>query len=160
MQLALIIVTLHTDWSRQRWKQRLNWLPWFTLCTTDLRSAVERRSNIVQAASAARIPQGRPAKARRREVIACIRIDRKMHMELAWNRQLAADAALDSELQRGPEGQVWDVRDLRHLERVHQVAGSRVVVVCAYSRSCGCCKRVLEHLETMSRQVRESAQCT
>jgi hypothetical protein len=75
-------------------------------------------------------------------------------MELAWQRQAAADKQLALELEQGPEGRVWEVRDLDHLEKIHQVAGSRVVVLCAFSRSCGSCKRALAYLEDMSKQVR------
>jgi hypothetical protein len=93
-----------------------------------------------------------------RSVAAHIRIDRKRHMEIAWQRQAAAEKQLALELQQGPEGVVWEVRDLAHLEMIHRIAGSRVVVLCAFSRSCGCCKRVLAFLEEMSKQVRGFAQ--
>ena len=83
-----------------------------------------------------------------------IHIDRKRHIELAWQRQVAAEERLAAELQQGPEGRVWEVRDLAHLEKIHQVAGSRVVVLCAFSRSCGCCKQALKFFEAMARQAR------
>jgi hypothetical protein len=77
-------------------------------------------------------------------------------MEIAWNRQQAADAALTYELEQGPEGRVWQVRDLAHLEKIHNVAGTRLVVLCAFSRSCGCCKRALQFLDRMALQVRSA----
>ena len=96
---------------------------------------------------------------RRFTQVEAISIDRNMHMELAWRRQLAAEKAVQSELQRGPDGQVWEVKDLAHLDRIFHVAGNRIVVLCAYSRSCGCCKRVLEHMDTMSKQVHRTFLC-
>lgn len=81
-------------------------------------------------------------------------------MELAWKRQSALDDMLTRELaQVGKEGRVWEVRDLAHLDRIHQAAGNRVVVLSAYSRSCGCCKRALQHLDIMAQQVRLCLSC-
>jgi hypothetical protein len=102
------------------------------------------------------IHQGHPARredSERRQVRAHIHIDRKRHMDIAWQRQLRVERAIAAELERGPEGVVWDVRDLTHLEKIHEVAGDRVVVICAFSRSCGVCKRALAFLESMSREV-------
>lgn len=82
-----------------------------------------------------------------------IHIDRRHHMELAWKRQMQLEADIDAELRTGPEGVVWQVRDLAHLERIHKVSGGRVVVMLAYNRSCGSCKRAIECLQQMSRQV-------
>ena len=67
--------------------------------------------------------------------------------------QIEADIA--AELRRGPDGVVWQVRDLAHLDRIHKTSGGRLVVILAYSRSCGSCKRALEMLQHMSRQVCE-----
>lgn len=80
-------------------------------------------------------------------------------MERAWHRQQAAEQAQQLEMQRGPEGKVWEVSDLRHFDRIHAAAGSRIVVLCAYSRSCGICKQVVQHFERMAQQVRVYSHC-
>lgn len=77
-----------------------------------------------------------------------------MHMEISWKRQHAIEAAIQQELAKGPCGRVWDVRNLAHLDRVHDAAQNKVVVVFAYSRSCGLCKHVLKLFEDMSTEVR------
>lgn len=98
-------------------------------------------------------PRRATALPQHRTVLARIHIDRKRHIELAWQRQVAAEERLAAELQQGPEGRVWEVRDLAHLDKIHQVAGSRVVVLCAFSRSCGSCKQALKFFEAMAKQV-------
>lgn len=81
-------------------------------------------------------------------------------MEIAWKRQMQLEADIAAELSRGPDGVVWDVRDLAHLEKIHKVAEGRVVVMLAYSRSCGSCKRAIDFLQQMSRQVRAETNAT
>lgn len=75
-------------------------------------------------------------------------------MELSWKRQHALEAAIQRELESDPCGGVWDVRNLPHLERVHEAAQNKVVVLFEYSRSCGICKHVLQLYEAMSKEVR------
>lgn len=91
---------------------------------------------------------------KQRQISQNIFIDRRRHMEIAWKRQMQIEADIAAELSRSPDGVVWEVRDLAHLEKIHKIAGGRVVVMLAYSRSCGSCKRAVEFLQQMSRQVR------
>eukprot|EP00892_Ulva_mutabilis_P000944 jgi/Ulvmu1/10850/UM007_0024.1 len=81
-----------------------------------------------------------------------IHIDRRHHMEIAWKRQMQIEADIAAELRRGPDGVVWQVRDLAHLDRIHKASGGRLVVMLAYNRSCGSCKRAVQWLQQMSRQ--------
>ena len=89
-----------------------------------------------------------------RRVVARIKIDRRRHMEIAWKRQQQLELEIDAELKAGPlSGSVWEVRGLGHLEKIHEASKGRIVVMLAYNRSCGCCKRAIEFLEAMKRQV-------
>ena len=51
---------------------------------------------------------------------------------------------------------VWEVRGLSHLDAIHEeeAVGSSVLVVLAYSRSCGACKMVLQTFQVMATEVR------
>lgn len=90
---------------------------------------------------------------RRRHVVSHIQIDRRHHMEIAWKRQQAVEAQISAELEGPQDGVVWEVRNLAHLEKIHTVAEDRLIVMLAYNRSCGSCKRAQEYLEQMCRQV-------
>ena len=75
-------------------------------------------------------------------------------MEIAWKRQQQCELEIDAELKAGPfSGSVWEVRGLGHLEKIHEASQGRIVVMLAYNRSCGCCKRAIEFLEAMKQQV-------
>jgi hypothetical protein len=73
-------------------------------------------------------------------------------MELAWRRQQRVEQEIEAELKAGPSQDVWEVRDLAHLERIHEAAQGHVIVMLAYSRSCGCCKKAIQFIQRMSKQ--------
>lgn len=60
--------------------------------------------------------------------------------------------------------QVIEVQDLEHLESLIDKAGSSLVVVCFYTRSCGACKALLKEFlalceEAKAQQARCSGDC-
>jgi hypothetical protein len=74
-------------------------------------------------------------------------------MELAWKRQQEREAQLAAMLASG-DGAVIEVEDLDSLGYLLEAAGSSLVVLLLYSRSCGVCKQVVGFLETLSAEVR------
>lgn len=112
-------------------------------------------------------------------------IDRRQHLEAAWQRQQeregawaacggqpgATRTALDVAhhtpppaaaaerravlLQQGAVyGRVLEVADLEHLEHMLDSAGSSLVVVALYTRSCGACKALLAEFAELCAEVR------
>lgn len=51
-------------------------------------------------------------------------------------------------------GKVMEIQDLQHLESVVDKAGSSLVVVFFYTRSCGVCKELLRDFEQLCQEVR------
>lgn len=51
-------------------------------------------------------------------------------------------------------GTVVEVQDLEHLESLLEKAGSSLVVVCFYTRSCGACKALLQEFEHLCQEAR------
>ena len=74
-------------------------------------------------------------------------------MDLAYKRQAQSELSIQREIEAGPRGLVWEVRSLNHLDIIHEAVGNSVVVVLAYSRSCGSCKLVLREYQQMSTAV-------
>jgi hypothetical protein len=75
-------------------------------------------------------------------------------MEIAWQRQQQSDLEVEAELKAGPyAGTVWEVRGLGHLDKINEASKGLIVVMLAYNRSCGCCKRAIQFLEGMKKQV-------
>ncbi|GAB4820332.1 hypothetical protein N2152v2_007378 [Parachlorella kessleri] len=83
--------------------------------------------------------QQRPSRLRCR----ALHIDRRHHLELAWQRQQQQEALLSSIQPSSVAGAVQDITNLPHLERAIEVSGGALCVLALYSRSCGICKDVL-----------------
>lgn len=80
-----------------------------------------------------------------------INIDRRRHLELSWQRQSEAEDLLSQGLPWYPADEVVTVRNLAHLEHLlgSASAGSSVVVVGFYARSCGACKEVFRQYRAL-----------
>ena len=79
------------------------------------------------------------------------------HLEAAWRRQQAADAAASVPC---PPGTVCAVPDAAALDTLATAAGSAVVAVFFHSRSCGTCKELLEAFkDTAADAAAASARC-
>lgn len=85
--------------------------------------------------------------------VQAISIDRRAHFELAWKRQQEHEGLLSKSLSAYPAGDVIPVRDLAHLERLLEGAGSEVVAVGFYARSCGVCKHVFRQYGELAAQA-------
>ena len=86
-----------------------------------------------------------------------LHIDRAAHLEAAWRRQQAADAAARVPC---PPGTVCSVADAAALDTLATAAGSAVVAVFFHSRSCGTCKELLEAFkDTAADAAAASARC-
>jgi len=74
--------------------------------------------------------------------VRALHIDRRAHLERAWKEQKDAEAWAV----RGMEASssTAEITTLQQLEQVVQQAGSQIVVVAFYSRSCGACKQMLQ----------------
>lgn len=80
-------------------------------------------------------------------------IDHRHHMNLAYERQQVEDDLLSRvEADMARESSVVEVKNLRHLERLLEATGGRVVVLSFFSRSCGICKDVRRELDKLSRE--------
>lgn len=51
-------------------------------------------------------------------------------------------------------GKVVEVQDLEHLESLVDKAGSSLVVVCFYTRSCGACKALLQEFQHLCEEAK------
>jgi len=71
-----------------------------------------------------------------------LHIDRRAHLERAWKEQKDAEAWPAPGMEASSS--TAEVTTLAQLERVVQEAGSEIVVVAFYSRSCGACKQMLQ----------------
>eukprot|EP00887_Chlorella_sp_A99_P007167 scaffold2.g7167.t1 len=81
---------------------------------------------------------------------------RRFHLEQQWQRQEVRDAVLASvSLERLREG-VVGVADGAHLEALLAAAGSCLVVLMFYSRSCGLCKAVEADLQALLAESRST----
>jgi thiol-disulfide isomerase/thioredoxin len=54
-------------------------------------------------------------------------------------------------------GKVLEIQDLQHLESVVEKAGSSLLVVFFYTRSCGVCKELLRDFQQLCDEVRLQA---
>ncbi|WIA41159.1 hypothetical protein OEZ86_004778 [Tetradesmus obliquus] len=72
-------------------------------------------------------------------------------MELAWKRQQERDERLKQQLVLG---KVVEIQDLEHLESLLDKAGSSLVVVAFYTRSCGVCKELLKEFQSMCEEAK------
>lgn len=89
-------------------------------------------------------------------VTGAFHIDRRHHMELAWERQLQHERLLSGTTAEAlaASADVVAVLDTRHLERVLEVCSGAVVVLALHSASCGLCKEVLRDLGDVLRECR------
>uniref|UniRef100_A0A383VNP6 Thioredoxin domain-containing protein n=1 Tax=Tetradesmus obliquus TaxID=3088 RepID=A0A383VNP6_TETOB len=69
----------------------------------------------------------------------------------AWKRQQERDERLKQQLVLG---KVVEVQDLEHLESLLDKAGSSLVVVAFYTRSCGVCKELLKEFQSMCEEAK------
>mmetsp|Transcript_40696 Transcript_40696/g.90476 ORF Transcript_40696/g.90476 Transcript_40696/m.90476 type:complete len:230 (+) Transcript_40696:145-834(+) len=76
-----------------------------------------------------------------------INIDRRHHMDLAWQRQQEREQRC-TEATPSP-GHVLEVESLAHLETLLEKAGSCLVIVFFYSKTCGVCKQARERFEQL-----------
>jgi hypothetical protein len=86
--------------------------------------------------------------------VQAIRIDRRQHLELAWQRQNARDEwwqQLDSQQQL--RDTPIEVQDLEQLDKLMEWAGNSLVVVCFFTRSCGACKGLLACFDQLCKEV-------
>ncbi|KAL0019873.1 hypothetical protein WJX79_006289 [Trebouxia sp. C0005] len=80
-----------------------------------------------------------------------LHIDRRQHLELAWQRQQGEEELLKQHLTvKGPT--VIEVRTLAHLDQLVDSAGSAIVLLYFYSKSCGTCKEVLQHCSQLCQE--------
>ncbi|CAL5229040.1 g12289 [Coccomyxa viridis] len=91
--------------------------------------------------------------ARGRIEVQSLNIDRRQHLEQAWRRQEAEQAAMDLEGSSccGVDC-VTELKNLAHLDRIVESASSSVVAIAFYSRSCGICKEMLKHYSKLCRE--------
>ncbi|KAL3136336.1 hypothetical protein ABBQ38_005599 [Trebouxia sp. C0009 RCD-2024] len=76
--------------------------------------------------------------------VTALHIDRRQHLELAWQRQQGEDELLKVPITLAGST-VIEVRSLAHLDQIVEGAGSAIVLLYLYSKSCGSCKEVLRH---------------
>lgn len=86
-----------------------------------------------------------------------ITIDRRQHFELAWRKQTADDPFQAVDTGCCPINCITEVRDLQHLERVVDAAGSSVLVLALYSRSCGACKDMLHFQQRLCKEANQQS---
>lgn len=98
----------------------------------------------------------RPAAPSRRSVAPkALQIDRRAHLELAWQRQAEQEERLEQLCAASSSGadEVLEISDLAQLEAVCANSGGRVVCVFMYSRTCGVCKEAAQRFEVLRREV-------
>ncbi|KAK9839314.1 hypothetical protein WJX81_007280 [Elliptochloris bilobata] len=101
-------------------------------------------------------PQARAVRALQRRAAVSPRafhIDRKHHLELAWQRQQIEEALRGAEECSCPLQCAAEVRSLAHLERHIDKASSSVVIIAFYSRSCGICRSILHHYSALCKEA-------
>ncbi|KAF8062681.1 thioredoxin-like 4 [Scenedesmus sp. PABB004] len=97
------------------------------------------------------LPRAAPWRRRAVQAIHALHIDRRQHMELAWQRQREREARRSA----APVlGQVVEVEDLEHLEALLERSGSSLVVVAFYTRSCGACKALLAEFAALAEEAK------
>lgn len=67
-------------------------------------------------------------------MVKCLKIDRRMHMELAWKRQQEEENRLRDDLKASSETSVVEVKSLAQHDLVVDHVGNSLVVVFFYSR--------------------------
>lgn len=85
------------------------------------------------------------------QTVRAIHIDRRQHLELAWKRQQERDEMLK---QGAVSGKVMEIQDLQHLESVVDKAGSSLLCVFFYTRSCGVCKELLRDFTSLCEEAK------
>ncbi|DBB01395.1 hypothetical protein WJX77_003280 [Trebouxia sp. C0004] len=80
-----------------------------------------------------------------------LHIDRRQHLELAWQRQQGEEELLQQHL-TVTVPTVLEVRTLAHLDQLIDSAGSAIVLLYFYSKSCGTCKEVLQHCSQLCQE--------
>lgn len=92
------------------------------------------------------------ARCRNRHVdVQAIYIDRRQHMEIAWQTQMQREAVTQGGA--STPGVVTEIQDIQHLEQLLERSGSSLVVIYFYSRSCGACKQALRCFEELCKEV-------
>ncbi|KAK9807057.1 hypothetical protein WJX72_012249 [[Myrmecia] bisecta] len=81
----------------------------------------------------------------RRVATCALHINRRQHFELAWQRQQMEESLIAGAGEETAVTEPMEVRSLPHLEKLVEKAGSAVVVISFYTRSCGGCKDMLKH---------------
>ncbi|GBF91936.1 thioredoxin-like, chloroplastic [Raphidocelis subcapitata] len=87
-----------------------------------------------------------PPRRRAGVAVTALHIDRRLHLENSWRRQQEREKQLAAGIEPGT---VVEIRDLEHLESALDKAGSRLLVVCLYTSSCGACKAALKRLDAL-----------
>eukprot|EP00803_Ostreobium_quekettii_P011667 evm.model.scf_682EXC.7 EVM.evm.TU.scf_682EXC.7 scf_682EXC:35645-39268(-) len=87
--------------------------------------------------------------------VRAIRIDRRRHLELAWQRQQEEERVLEEQASTSLGQGVLEVRNLRHLDLLLEKAGNSVVVIFFYSKSCGACKQILDSCSRLCSQSQQ-----
>lgn len=77
--------------------------------------------------------------------VTALHIDRRAHLERAWQKQKELEEKLVVVTRPASSPLPVEVACLAHLERYVEIAGSSIIVVAFYSRSCGACKQMLQH---------------
>ncbi|KAK9799731.1 hypothetical protein WJX73_005809 [Symbiochloris irregularis] len=90
-----------------------------------------------------------------RSPVTCgISIDRRQHFELAWRKQEADDATFQLASHVScPTNCIAEVRDLAHMDSLIEAAGSSVICLALYSKSCGACKDMLRYQQQLCREA-------
>lgn len=76
-------------------------------------------------------------------------------MELQWQRHQEQEQLLAAVPASLAGGGIIEVSSLAHLEALLGAAGGQLVVLTAYTRSCGICKHVLRELEVVLCEARQ-----
>jgi hypothetical protein len=66
--------------------------------------------------------------------IRAFQIDRKLHMEIAWQRQKDLECRNEMKRTSVEAGEMTDVEDLAQLDLLLETAGSRLVLLFLYSK--------------------------
>mmetsp|Transcript_2968 Transcript_2968/g.7287 ORF Transcript_2968/g.7287 Transcript_2968/m.7287 type:complete len:213 (-) Transcript_2968:831-1469(-) len=98
-----------------------------------------------------------PAQSRGRLQCHALHIDRRAGFEESWRRQQEKEQrAATLDLTHGSNGEVFEVRDLSDLEMVADKAGSNLVILFFYSKTCGVCKDARRRFEVMCQDAARS----
>ena len=88
-----------------------------------------------------------------RLLVEAFQIDRRKHLELAFERQEQHEKLLSRAEEDVHARSIVQVANLEHLERLFEAAGGAIVVLFLHASSCGLCKDVLMELEGINKEV-------